>query len=139
MITIKPFTIAEYDEVIALWKACEGVRLRESDSREHMAFYLQRNPEMSLVAYEGERLVANVLCGHDGRRGIIHHLAVHPQFRRKGIANQLVEMCQTKLKAVGILKSLLIVLNDNESGIAFWQNAGWQLRPDIQMMSKVLD
>ncbi len=139
MTTIKPFTISQYDEVVALWNQCEGVGLSKADSRENIQFYLERNPKMSFIACQAGRIVGNALCGHDGRRGFIHHLAVHPNDRRQGIAKQLVQKCQMGLKAVGIQKCHIFIFKDNHSGIAFWQSAGWAIRTDIQVMSKVLD
>jgi len=49
-ISIVPFRMAYYDEVLALWNECEGVGLSDADSRDNMAAYLERNPQMSLVA-----------------------------------------------------------------------------------------
>ena len=55
--------------------------------------YLERNPGMSFVALSSGKVVGVTLAGHDGRRGYIHHLAVHPDFRRQGLASRLVNRC----------------------------------------------
>jgi hypothetical protein len=36
----------------------------------------------SASAHSEGQIIAAVLCGHDGRRGYLHHLAVIPEFRR---------------------------------------------------------
>jgi hypothetical protein len=41
--TIKPMTLADYDEVLHLWQSAEGVGLNESDTRRAIARYLKRN------------------------------------------------------------------------------------------------
>src|SRR5215471_3680247 len=101
---IELMSLDDYDEVIALWQSAEGVGLGESDTRDAIAAYLKRNPGMSFVArHEGE-LAGAVLCGHDGRRGYLHHLAVAPPHRRNGLGRKLVAKCLAELKRRGILK-----------------------------------
>jgi len=39
----------DFDEVLVLWQRTEGVGPNESDTRENIASYLQRNPGMSFV------------------------------------------------------------------------------------------
>jgi putative acetyltransferase len=91
---------------------------------------------MSFVAKTEGRIVGAVLCGHNGRRGYIHHLAVHPQFRRKGIGTTLSDQCLRSLRAAGIQKCHLYVYNDNETAIRFWVEAGWTSRTDIGVISR---
>ena len=136
MITIHPFTIAEYDAVIALWQQCEGIGLSDADERDRIEFYLERNSGTSFIAQDDGAVIGAILCGHDGHRGFIHHLAVRSDYRRQGIATQLVERGLDGLTAVGIRKCHLLIFNKNESGIAFWQHDGWELRQDINIMSK---
>ncbi|MCP4363582.1 MAG: acetyltransferase [Chloroflexi bacterium] len=33
---------------------------------------------------------------------------------------------------------VLLIFHENESGIAFWQDNGWELRQDIYVMSKFI-
>ena len=80
-VSIREMTIDDYDEVFALWQVSEGVGLSTADERDEIAIYLHRNPGTSFVALDGGQLVAAVLCGHDGRRGYIHHLAVKKSHR----------------------------------------------------------
>jgi N-acetylglutamate synthase len=137
-IEVTPFTTKAYDEVLALWKQCAGVGLSNADSRENIAVYLERNPETSFLARVERTLVGAALCGHDGRRGFIWHLAVHPQFRRRGIGRRLVDQCLYALRKVGIEKCVVVVFNNNSDGIAFWEQAGWQVRKDVSMIAKEL-
>ena len=102
-IDIAPFSIDLYDDVYALWRQCEGVGLSEADARGNIRAYLERNPGMSFVALAGGRVVGAILAGHDGRRGYVHHLAVHPSLRRHGIARRLVERAVCVLRSAGIL------------------------------------
>jgi hypothetical protein len=53
-IKISQFVIESYDEVLALWKRCEGVGLSEADSRQSIQAYLDRNPGMSFIAIAEE-------------------------------------------------------------------------------------
>ena len=66
---IRSMTIDDYDAVAALWQACPGVGLSDSDTREGVGRFIERNPGTSLVALDGDAVVGAVLCGHDGRRG----------------------------------------------------------------------
>lgn len=137
-ITISPFRIGSYDEVFLLWQQCEGIGLSDADSRENIRVYLDRNPGLSFIATVDGAVVGTILAGHDGRRGYIHHLAVHPKFRRQGLAGRLVNRCLKCLAASRIRKCHIFVFGKNADGMAFWTSVGWTVRSDISMMSKTI-
>lgn len=136
---IRPMIREDYDAVTALWQATEGVGLNESDSRENTEAYLRRNPELSLVALQDDELIAAVLCGHDGRRGFLHHLAVAPLFRGQGIARRMVAICLEGLTAGGILKCNIYLYADNHAGAAFWRRLGWLQRAELLVLQRATD
>jgi ribosomal protein S18 acetylase RimI-like enzyme len=138
-IAIVPFTIAAYDDVLSLWQQCEGIGLSAADSKEAIQTYLDRNPGMSFMATADGAVVGAVLCGHDGRRGYIHHLGVDHRHRRRGVGRQLVERCLDALRRAGIQKAHMFIFHDNRNGIAFWKAAGWTPRRDIGVYSKNIE
>ena len=101
-----------------------------------MARFLARNPGLSFVAEEEGRIVGAVLCGNDGRRGFLHHLAVEKDRRRSGIGRDLVERCLSALAAAGFRKCHLFVLADNIEGQRFWRKIGWEERTTLKVMSR---
>ncbi len=139
VITIRPFSLDHYDAVFALWQECEGIGLSQADSRESIERYLKRNPGMSFIAKAGDPVVGAVLGGHDGRRGYIHHLAVHPSYRRRALGRRLVQQCLAALAREGIGKCHLFVMNHNKVGIAFWKCVGWTPRTDIGVISRNIE
>jgi ribosomal protein S18 acetylase RimI-like enzyme len=132
-------TPADFDEAMALWRACEGIGLTAADERPAIAGYLARNPDMSFVAEAGGRIVGAVLGGHDGRRGYLHHLAVTPAWRHRGIGAALVEDALARLRAAGLSKCNLFLYANNDAGRAFWLKHGWSARPDLVLVQKALD
>jgi ribosomal protein S18 acetylase RimI-like enzyme len=137
--SLREMTLADYGQVLALWQAAEGVGLSDADSRPSIASYLERNPGLSFVALteEGD-LIAAVLCGHDGRRGFIHHLAVAAAWRHCGVGRTLAEACLGRLREQGIQKCHLFVFGRNEPGRAFWRQIGWIEREELVVMSRSL-
>ena len=127
---------ADYDAVFALWQACEGIGLNESDARRLIGLYLRRNRKLSLVAEVNDQLVGAVLCGHDGRRGYLHHLAVARGYRRRGIGRALVAECLARLHAEGIPKCNIFLFAANTAGRAFWLREGWVARKELVMLQK---
>jgi putative acetyltransferase len=135
-VRLRSFRIADHDEVYAIWRKAEGVGLGESDSREAIGRYLRRNPGLSQVAVLGGRVIATVLCGHDGRRGYLHHLAVAGRWRRKGVGRALVAACLEKLGEAGIPKCNLFLFAGNRAGRAFWRRLGWSVRSDLRLVQR---
>lgn len=129
--------ITHYDDVIALWQNTEGVGLHDNeDSRPCITAYLERNPGLSFVAVCDGKIIGAVLCGHDGRRGCINHLAVDTNYRNQGIGRALADACISGLGAQGIQKCNIMVFGCNDNGRGFWQNIGWNTRPDLVLMQK---
>lgn len=135
-VEIREMTIADYASVYQLWSNSEGIGLSDADSKEGIKRFLARNPELSFVAVEGGQIVAAALCGHDGRRGYIHHLATVKAHRHKGIGRSLVGRCMYALMRIGIGKCHLFVFGDNREAIKFWEKVGYAQRVELQMMSQ---
>ncbi|MBZ5537008.1 MAG: GNAT family N-acetyltransferase [Acidobacteriia bacterium] len=138
MVEIREFTMQDYPAAHALWRESEGISLREADSPERIKYFLDRNPAMSFVAYDQDRLVGAALCGQDGRRGYLHHVAVARLSRRSGIGSALVFRCLEKLQTCGIQRCHLFVEQENSDAMAFWRGIGWFERSDLRMMSRDL-
>ncbi|MAT41554.1 MAG: GNAT family N-acetyltransferase [Anaerolineaceae bacterium] len=129
-------TLTDYDSVMALWQHTENMGFSKADSKENIAYFLQRNPDLCFCAWKEDKLVGAVLCGHDGRRGAIYHLAVDQGYRGNGIGQQLVEHCLYGLQQAGIERCHIHVYAENKLGLAFWKKNGWFLRPELALLSK---
>ena len=115
-----------------LWLSCAGMGLNDlDDSKEGIARFLQRNPQTCLVAVENQTIIGAILVGSDGRRAYIYHTAVHPNYRRRGIARQLVETVLTVLDDLKIHKVALVVFKRNAEGNKFWEKLGFSVREDL--------
>jgi len=131
-----PMSINDYDEIYALWKDIPGVGLsNSSDSRDSITRYLARNPGQSFVCKTFGEIVGTILCGNDGRRAYIYHMAVAPAHRRRGLATELVRLAVDAQRGCAITKCHLLIINSNDSGRAFWLNSGFCVRDDIGIMS----
>jgi ribosomal protein S18 acetylase RimI-like enzyme len=133
---IREFKILDYDAAMSLWTSNAGVGLSSADDKDQLEQMLDRNPGLSKVVVDDQRVVGTILCGHDGRRGYLYHLCIDAKHRRRGLASKLVDTCVAELRKMGIQKCHLFVFSGNESGQAFWRNGGWQTRKDIAVFSK---
>lgn len=137
-LAIRPMVAADYDAVLTLWRATDGIGLSAADERGSIEAYLERNPGLSRVAYRGTVLVGAVLCGHDGRRGYVHHLAVVPAERGRGLGRRLMDEVLGELAREGIGKANIVVYVANAEGQAFWRATGWLPRDDLVLMQRVV-
>jgi ribosomal protein S18 acetylase RimI-like enzyme len=136
VIEVREFLPSDYDAVRLLWRDADGVVLREVDDRDPVTRYLERNPGLSFVACDGAEVIGAVLCGTDGRRGYLQHLAVASTHRRRGVGRTLAERATEALAERGVDKCHLMVLPANAGARTFWQRLGWVERPDIVLMSR---
>ncbi|MGE5613746.1 MAG: GNAT family N-acetyltransferase [Bacillota bacterium] len=134
--TIYEMRISDYDEVYAMWRNTPGIRVSDADRKENIQKFLERNKGLSYVCRHNGKIIGTVLCGHDGRRGFIHHVTVAEEYRGKGIGKRLVETSLERLKTEGIDKCHLFAVADNAIGNAFWTATGWEKRKDIFVYSK---
>ncbi|MCC6488998.1 MAG: GNAT family N-acetyltransferase [Candidatus Hydrogenedentes bacterium] len=135
-ITIRPFELADFPAAHKLWYTTPGIGLsHEDDTPEGIRIFLDRNPGLSFVALAEGELVGTILCGHDGRRGFIYHLAVVPHLRRRGIGTALADAAVDALRAFGIRRCHLFVLANNREGMDFWLAQRWRLRDEIELFT----
>src|SRR5215218_2852488 len=125
-ISMREFVLADYDSAVALWQEVKEVEICEGDSRDEIRDYLARNPGMSCVAETRDMMVGAALCGHDGRRGFVYHLAVAAECRGSGVGRMLLQHCTSRLRAAGIRRAIILVAGDNSLGRQFWIRNGWE-------------
>ena len=140
--TTKLVTIDDYDAIFELWNSTEQSHRALNpvdDSRDGIDRYLKRNPTTCFAAVMNGNIVGVILSGHDGRRGIIHHLCVHPDYRRMGIASRLVAMAEEALQKEGIQKVFGLVFKDNDVANMFWETQGYTARTNLNYRNKSMN
>lgn len=136
---IRKMTITDYDEIYSRWLSCAGMGLNSlDDTKDGIARFLERNPETCFVALVDGSIVGAIMVGTDGRRGYIYHTAVHPDYRKRGIAKALVDRALSAVENLGINKVALVVFGRNKDGNEFWEKMGFTTREDIVYRNKTL-
>jgi ribosomal protein S18 acetylase RimI-like enzyme len=74
-----------------------------------------------------------VIAGFDGVRGWIYHLAVSPDWRRRGFAKQLVREAERGLQSLGCPKVNLQVRSTNSGVVAFYRSVGYEVEERLSM------
>ena len=133
-INTREFSINDYDATIELWQRVEGLEIAEGDDRESVAQFLARNQGLSRVATDGSRTVGVVLCGHDGHRGHIYHLAVDPAYQGRGLGKRLLDECLRGLRRTEVKRVIIMVADDNPRARRFWKRCGYEEIPGAVAM-----
>ncbi|MEX3948270.1 GNAT family acetyltransferase [Paraburkholderia sp. EG287B] len=134
-VTIRVFSEADTDAVIALW--LQAFPEYNDASRPHrnprlsIANKLGTQPELFFVAVRdgGDvdgALVGTAMAGYDGHRGWLYSVAVAPEARRHGLGTRLVRHAENALAALGCLKLNLQVLTDKAEVLAFYERLGYR-------------
>ena len=123
---IRRMVAADYDVVVRLWIEC-GLPVRPTgrDARGPFLKQLRAFATTYLVAELDDTAVGTVLGTHDGRKGWINRLAVHPEHRGRGIARRLLEACEEALGALGIEIFAAMVETHNELPIPVLERCGY--------------
>lgn len=137
---IRDMTMADYDEVFALWQNIKGLGIRSiDDSREGVERFLKRNEGISVVAVADDKIVGAILAGHDGRRGCLYHVCVAEEYRGRGIAKSMVKKVLDDIRSEGVNKVNIIAFKKNRLGNGFWTSQGWSMREDVNYYEIVLN
>ena len=136
MADIRTFVPADTEAVVALWEACGLVRAW-NDPRRDIARKLTVQPELFLVAVDGDEIVGAGMAGFDGHRGWVNYLAVAPVRRGAGIGRTLMAQFEQRLEALGCPKVNLQVRAGNEDVLAFYRALGYGV-DDVVSLGKRL-
>jgi N-acetylglutamate synthase len=137
-VNIREFRFSnDYAHTLKLWESIEaGINVGRSDTPEEIQKKLKRDPDLFLIAELNEEIVGSVIGGYDGRRGIIYHLAVQKNVREQGVGALLMSEVEKRLQSKGCVKCYLLVLEDNEHAIQFYEKRGWYEMDEVRIMGK---
>lgn len=127
---------SDHAAAVALWERSPGVAVHVGDDATTFARYLRRNRGCSWAATCGGALVGTVMGGHDGRRGLLIHLAVEPAHQRRGIGRELVRRATEGLARAGVPRVRVDVLASNPGAVAFWKSLGYEAWDDVVTLSR---
>lgn len=136
---IRELMIGEYLKILALWKSA-GLEWRD-EGRDHPD-KIKEQLEKGNIFFLGEitpnnELLGVILVTHDGRKGWINRLAVHPKHRHKGIAQKLLTVAEERLfqtEAIDVVSALISA--DNRPSLALFEKAGYESWSGIRYYSK---
>lgn len=132
-LTVRPFRDEDHDALVRLWATVFADDPPHNAPAGLIARKRGVQPELLLVAVADDGLVGAIMAGFDGVRGWLHHLAVEPGARRRGIGAALVHAAEAGLARLGCPKVNLQVRATNAGVVAFYRRLGYAAEERLSM------
>jgi ribosomal protein S18 acetylase RimI-like enzyme len=121
-LSIRACRLEDIELVLGLWRQADA-----TPSMTDTADDLQRAIAHVLVAEVGGRVIGSIIGTFDGWRGNIYRLAVHPNYRRQGVARALVAEVEMRLTQQGAKRITALVEKDQPRAMSFWEAVGYRV------------
>lgn len=132
MSTIRTMSIDDYNEAYNLWFDTGGLGLRGlDDNYEGIKFFLEYNPGLSVIFEEDGKIEGTALCGFDGKRAYLYHVALSKKAKGRGIGKKMILKIEEKLMLMGVNGIALVSFCENDIGNKFWNNLEYKTRTDL--------
>jgi ribosomal protein S18 acetylase RimI-like enzyme len=128
---------ADVQSIVSLWQAC-GLARPWNDPHKDIQFALASETSTILVGKAEGRIMASVMVGHDGHRGVWYYLAVDPMFQKRGFGRILHNAAVDWLKTRGVWKINLMVRAENKTVSGFYEALGYEINP-VASLGKRID
>ena len=120
---------AEAEALLALWQAA-GTSPSVTDTITDIRRAIESSASV-LVAEVDQHIVGSLIATFDGWRGNIYRIAVHPDYRRRGIGRALVKEGEKCLAKLGVKRITALVEEKYPWATAFWSDVGYEIEPGI--------
>jgi len=134
---IRHLNDTDYDDILALWSRC-GLDHKPAgrDSREAMGHEFTRADSCFLGMFEGGKMIGVIIGSSDGRKGWINRLAVHPEYRGRGLAAELIRRCEEFLHGLGLKVTAALIEDWNTPSISAFAKSGYEFAREVLYCSK---
>lgn len=134
--------ILEYNDVfekqvVELWNICNLTRPWNNPHFDIIR-KIKDGKNLFLIVKKKDKIIATIMGGYDGHRGVINYLAVHPNYRKKRIAKTLVNLVEKELIKIGCPKINLLIREENLEVLEFYKKINYKLQKDIRVLGKRL-
>lgn len=123
---IRECNLADAEAVVALWRQAETT-VSLTDTLKDVRRATVASSTCFLVGEVKGKIVGSIIGTFDGWRGNIYRLAVHPAYRRRGLARALVSEVEKRLAQQGVKRITALVEKDNPWAMAFWEAVDYGL------------
>ncbi|KAB1197571.1 MULTISPECIES: GNAT family N-acetyltransferase [Haloferax] len=122
----------DYPEILTRETIDAGVE--DWYAREQIVDALVPARSLLLVADHDDSVVgfAHATWSSDEHEGYILRLYVHPDHRRQGVGSELLERIRADLSSDGVERLNAMVLAENEPGITFYEQFGFEFVDEAQ-------
>ena len=135
--SIRQFVTSDQNDLVELWSVC-GLLRRWNDSLEDIRLCVTTPSSELVVAEFEDQLIGSAMLGHDGHRGWVYYLAVHPNWQRNGIGRSLMSYAEQWMGQRRLPKIQAMIRADNLLVRGFYRRLGYQDN-DIQVVEKFLN
>jgi len=108
---------SDAESVLVLWRLADATT-SVTDNVEDIRKGAVATSTHFLVAEADDKFVGTIIGGFDGWRGNVYRLAVHPDYRRRGIARRLVSEIGRRFADQGVKRVTALVEKDHPSAMA---------------------
>jgi len=124
-VILRPATRGDVADLLRFWRLAAEDSDRPADRSEALEVLIARDPAAPLLAVRDQSILGCVIVGWDGWRAHLYRLAVHPDYRRRGLARWLLAAAEQRLRALGAIRIDAMVLDSNDAGHSVWSAAGY--------------
>lgn len=125
--SLRPLTSESIDELIALNLRC--FKNGENYTKHTFSYLLSQPNALCYKCVTSENVMAGFLCVLVGDEGTVHitTIAVAPEHRRRGLAEQLLEHLENAMRVRGLGSVILEVRVSNLPAQTLYKNSGYSV------------
>ena len=136
-VSLRQYMPSDQNVLVELWSVC-GLLRHWNDPLEDIRLCVTMPSSELVVADSASQLIGSAMLGHDGHRGWVYYLAVHPNWHRNGIGRTLMSYAEGWMDQRQVPKIQAMIRADNLPVRGFYKRLGYQ-DDDVQVVEKFLN